>query len=84
MMSPQKPYGGVEREQRLAVGREDAVEQDHRPDVAQHDAADEVRHEEHRAEQVGAACMPLREHAVPPLKASTLMSTMRYDGKQPP
>ena len=40
----------VEQDRR-AVAREDAVE-DHRPDVAEHDAADEVRHEEHRAVQV--------------------------------
>ena len=37
-----------------AVADEDAVK-DRGPDVAEHDAADQVRHKEHRAEHVGAA-----------------------------
>jgi len=39
---------------------QDAVE-DHFPDIAQNDAADQVRHEEHAAEQV-AALDAAREH----------------------
>ena len=38
---------------RGTVVREDAVE-DHRPDIAEHDTADQVWHEEDRAEGVGA------------------------------
>ena len=41
----------------LAVSDQKAVE-DHGPDVAQHDAADQVRHEEHRPEQIGALDAP--------------------------
>ena len=45
--------GGVQSQQRLAHQTQYAVQKD-LPDIAQHDAADEVGHEENRAEWGGA------------------------------
>ena len=50
---PPEAVGGIQRQQRLTPGGQQTVEQD-LPDIAQHDAADQVRQEEDGAESVGA------------------------------
>lgn len=59
--------------------REDAVQQQ-LPDIAQHDAADEVRHEEHRAEQIRPAHR-LGEH-IGQQERDDIDDDGRHDGEQ--
>ena len=70
---------GERSKQRLAEVGQNAVEQN-LPDIAQHDAADEVRHEKHRAVEV-AALDALRER-VGDGKGQYIDEHERHDGEQ--